>query len=246
MSFTPNYFVDPEPWLTISFGSGAPILAALTKIDGVSTEHTFKDQKAKEKSGSANVFSGTKWDKPKLTFTATDADDFDDLRALWDLMKPVPGQGTGGATTPTPTPGQTFAIGSPAKADTSAASTGAASTITDPTDKTAAKSKDPDPGPRPPTIAVHHPLLAWHEIFACALTKWEGPTHTDTNGMEVVITIVADKPAVPAGTGTMAPPAPGSQFVGGAAGNAGGSGTGGTATPQEKIDTNAGGTAAGT
>ena len=93
--FEPNFFDDDqrEPWTVIRFGSGAPIKAALTKINGVSTKHKWKEQKSKEKSGSVNVFSGTEWGHPELTFEAVDEEDFDDLRALWDLMKPVPGQG---------------------------------------------------------------------------------------------------------------------------------------------------------
>jgi hypothetical protein len=247
--FEPNFFDDDqrEPWTKISFGNGAPVKAALTKIDGVSTKHTWKEQKSKETSGSVNTFSGTKYGHPKLTFTAVDEEDFDDLRALWNLMKPVPGQGTG-APAATPAPGQTFAIGSPAKGS-SAGSSSSSSTTTE-TDTSSKKTDAKDnPGPRPPTIAVSYPLLLWHDITACALEEWEGPTPTDSNGMEVVITIIPDKPPVPAGVGAMAAPAPGSQFS--ASGGAGAGGTGGatggsTGGGSGSITTNANAGAAGT
>ena len=36
--------------------------------------------------------------------------------------------------------------------------------------------------------------------------KWEGPEPTETCGLKVVITMIADKPPQQAATGTMAPP----------------------------------------
>jgi len=256
-AFTPNFFIERGPWTVITFGSGAPVKAALTKIDGVSTKHTWKEQKSKETSGSVNTFSGTKYGHPKLTFTAADAADFDDLRALWDLMKPVPGvAGTGTPPAATPAPGQTFAIGSPPnKGDSSSSSSSTGNTV-DNTSATKTTEKKDDPGPRPPTIAVDYPGLKWHDITACALEEWEGPTPTEENGLELVITIIPDKPAVKAGTGAMAaapPAAPGSQFTSNAgASGASAAGAGGGAAPSagaggpQSITTNAQQSAAGT
>jgi len=241
-----------KPWTVITFGNGAPVKAALTEIDGVSTEHTWKEQKSKETSGSTNVYAGAKYDKPKLTFLCADGDGYtaeecqDDLWALWQLMKPVPGQGTG-TPAATPAPGQTFAIGSPAKGSSAGSSSSSTTTETDSSSSKKTDAKD-NPGPRPPTIAVSYPSLAWHEITACALAKWEGPYLTDTNATRVVITIIPDKPQVPAGVGAMADQAPGSQFSargGAGAGNTGGA-TGGSPGGSGSITTNAQAGAAGT
>lgn len=250
MTFSPNFFIDREPWTIITFGSGAPIRAALVEINDVSTEDQWKKHKSKETSGELASFEGTTWSDPKLVFEGTDDRDFDDLRALWDLLAPVPGL-TGGSGTATPAPGQTFAIGSPAKGSTGGSTGGSSSTSSTAGGATAAggsntsststaeekKDKKENVGPRPPTVPVTYPLLAWHGILAVARKKWEGPYPTDTNGLRVTLTLIADKPPRPAGTGAMKPADPGSQFVGGAGGNPGNAGgasggnAGGSATP---------------
>lgn len=228
----PNFFTNRAPWLNITFGGSFTPRAALTAINGVSTEDKWQKQASKETSGSVAVFQGTTWGDVELTFLGTEDADFDDLRTLWDLLAPKPGQGTGTGTTTTP--GQTFAIGSPAKGQ-AAPTAPTASNFNIPNNEPA---KTPSVGPRPPTISVQYPLLAWHGITAVARAKWEGPTPTDTNGLEVKLKLIADKPPTPAGTGAMSPASPGSQYAIGSGGAPG-------STPQDGINKNAATGAAG-
>ncbi len=232
----PNWFTDREPWLRIRFG-GQLARAALTKVNGLSTKDEWKKQKSKEASGQTKVFSGTTVGDPKLTFLATTADEYAWILEHWEQLKPVPG--LGGSSGGTPAAGvPAFALGSPAGkgGTTPAAPSTTTKTVPDPAaDKADAtkssSSSTPDPGPRPPTISVEYPWLLLHGITAVARAEWEGPTATETNGVEVTITYSAQDPPKPAGTGTMAPAAPGSQFAigspagpGGAAAPAGGGG----------------------
>ncbi len=246
MSFSPNPFAPDgrAPWLVIGFGGVVLRKVSLTKINGVSTKHEWKEQKSKETSGSVNTFSGTKYGHPKLTFEAASEEDFDELSALFDRMKPVPGQGgTGSTGTPSPTLGTpaSFAIGSAAGkggATAPAAPGGGA----DAPEKPASSSSTPNPGPRPPTISVQYPSLARHGILACALEEWVDVGFTATNSYEVEITIIPDKPPTPAGAGAMAPPAPGSQFSAGGGGGAGAPGGAGGDPVGKAAAAGAGGT----
>lgn len=224
----PDPFVERGPWSIIGFG-GVPLTkVALTKINGVSVKHKWTEQRSKETSGSSNTFGGTSWSHPKLTLEATESADFAEIRALYERMKPVPGQG-GTGTTGTPAP--QLGIGSPAgPGGASAAPAGGTSTpFTTPAPgtkpaKDASSSSTPNPGPRPPTISVQHPQLAAVEIFACALEEWVELGLNATNGYEVEITIIPDKPPTPAGAGTMAPAKDGAQFAIGSAAGPGGAG----------------------
>lgn len=222
----PNFFTDRLPWQDIYF-AGQRVLAALTEINDVSTEDAWQKQKSKETSGAVAVFQGTTWGDFSLTFEATDSADFDDLRILWKLLAPNPSKGTGTGTVKIPT--QVLVVGSPSATD---------SVITPSTDFVIPNnepSKIPSVGPRPPTISVQHPILAWHGITAAARKKWEGPTPTATNGVRVKITMIADKPPRLAGTGAMGPPQPSSRYTG----------TTQISAPQDSINKNAAAGAAG-
>jgi len=230
--FTPNPFAPDgrDPWTVIGFGGVELRRLALTKINGISTKHKWTEQKSKEQSGSTNVFGGTTLSHPKLTFTGTEAADFDELRALWERMKPIPGQG-GTGTTGKATP--QLSIGSPAgpSGGSSSGGSGSSSTFTTPApgtkpEKDASSSSTPNPGPRPPTISVQYPGLLWHGITACALEEWEGPYLNDDGALESTLTIIPDQPPSPAGAGAMAPAKPGDKYAigGGGAGGAGGGG----------------------
>ena len=243
--------------LQIRFG-GVLALAALTKIDGVKTTDTWKEQKSKETSGSVNSFSGTKYGHPKMTFVATTPAEWVWIAMLWNLLAPVPGLGQVSTTMPTPgtAPQQVSAIGSaPAAAaptaqslldaaQTAYANVGAAAApSSDTTGSSSSGSTTPDPGPRPPTISVQYWALAFHGITAVAREEWDGPYFTDTNGVEVHITFIADKPPVPAGAGAMAPPPttpPGQQYQANPLPGAGGSAAG--ASPTSTASAGAAGT----
>lgn len=222
MSNEPNP-LDPAtrgPWTRIYHG-GILCRAALTKIDGVSTEHAWKDQQSKETSGRVWSFTGTTRSKFKCDYVCTTPDEYAWLQAHWEMLKPVPGSNGGAGVTPkAPTGGTQYAApadtkpgavgspSSPAKADAVDAGTSASTT----------KSSTPNPGPRPPTIAVDYPSLLRHGVTAVAAGKWEDKGFTETLGYEVEIEYVPQDPPKPAGGGALAPATPvaqGQQFSGG-------------------------------
>jgi len=214
-SQSPNPFRDIGPWNTLGV-AGRLVKALLVEVNGVSTKDEWKAQKSKETNGQVWVFSGTTVDKPKLTLEACDAEDFDDLGDLWNVLKPVPGF-TGSATPAAPTGGQQFTGAAQSKGDASSSSSGGTvNTVADPAAKASTSSSTPNPGPRPPTVSVQNAILAWHGITAIARGEWEGPMVTETNSWRVVITVVPQEQPKPAGVGAMTPAAPGSQFTGGA------------------------------
>ncbi len=242
-----NPFDDLAPWNRIRLGGMLFDELRLVEIDGVSTKDEWKEQKSKESSGKVYVFAGTTVDKPKLTLEACDRAAFVELRRIWDLLKPVPGQG--GTVPAAKTPSQTFAIGSPAAPGSSGstAPTGQGGVFTVPSGSTStgsssSSSSTDNPGPRPPTIRVENEILKWHGITAIARGQWDGPRPTPTNSWRVVLTVVPQQPPTPAGAGAMAPPSPGSQFAIGSPAGANGSG----ATPQDAIAKDAAQGAAGT
>jgi hypothetical protein len=215
----PNPFRDIGPWCEVLIG-GNLIKASLTKINGVSTKDEWKKQKSKESSGSTKVFAGTTVGDPKLTFTAVDEDEFDDLRDFWDLLAPKPGQGGTGAPA-APTGGTQYtaaaqprgeAVGSPPAASASTDTTSSADASSSSSSSSASKD---NPGPRPPTVSIQNEILRWHGITSIARGEWEGPTPTETRGWEVVLTVVPQDPPKPAGAGAMAPAKPGDKFSGG-------------------------------
>jgi len=219
----PNPYDDVRPWNTIGFG-GIPILPLLVKIGDVKVTDEWKAQKSKETSGQTWVFSGTTVAKPKLTLEAPDKASFDDLRRLWDQLKPVPGQGGGSSTSASSTAAApTAAVGSPASSSSQSAeqllaqAQRALAALNNPTQppaggsasgsSTTSSAATSNPGPRPATISVQNEILAWHGITAIARGEWEGPTPTETNSWQVVLTVVPQEPPRPAGVGAMAPAA---------------------------------------
>jgi len=227
VSNEPNPFLDRSPWLRITFG-GQLARAGLTKIDGVSTEDEWKEQTSKETSGRIWVFAGTKRGKPKLTFICWDDDSYAWLQEHWEMLKPVPNLGGGPSSVPVaPTGGTQYAAAAQVKPG-NVGSPPALSKAGDFDIPDNAPTKVASVGPKPPTISVDYPSLARHNITALARAKWTDVGFTETNGYEVDIEYVAQDPPKLAGTGALAPakPAsPGSQFVGGGAAQAPGTGS---------------------
>jgi hypothetical protein len=213
----PNPFRDPAPWNTVRIG-GRLIKATLTKINGIKLEDEWKVQKSKETSGSVAVFNGTKiLEAIELTFEAVGEEDFDDLGDLWNLLAPKPGTG-GTVGTPAPTGGNQFSGGVVTPKGNAASPSASTTAGTVDTSGGAAKSSSsstPNPGPRPPTLIIENAILTYLGVTAIARKAWEGPKCTATNSWEVVLTLIQNKPPVPAGVGAQAPPKPGSQFSGG-------------------------------
>ena len=104
MSF-PNPWDAPEFYQTVKIG-GRPIKANLVEIDGISVEDDWTVQRPLGSSGATNVFKGTKPAGPcKLTFEAVTAEEFDDLRELFEMMRPKPGMGAAGTGSTVGSPG---------------------------------------------------------------------------------------------------------------------------------------------
>lgn len=247
MSPFPNYFRNRSPWLDIRFG-GRLVKAALVEINGIATKDEWKKQKSKETSGQVNVFAGTTWSDPKFTFEAVDAGDFDDLRRLWELLAPVPG--LGGTSLPAGVPSGYVSggpVGSPPASNAAASGTVgvAVGGKTGSKDGWPGGPGIPDPGPRPPTVTVQYPPLAWHGITAVARASWEGPIFTATGSIRHIITFVAEKPPKLAGAGAMTPAKDiGSQYA--TAGGTPPADGAATPTPQAQVNKNARAGAAGT
>ena len=228
MSDFPSFFADRPAWLNIGFG-GQPMRAALVEINGLSTEDEWQKSKSKETSGAVAKFCGSTWGDPELTFECVDAAEERELRRLWDLLAPVPGQATATTQAPATSEAQTYGIGSPSKSGSSGSSTGGLGTgaaaggdFKIPGNE---QTKAPSVGPRPPTISVQYLPLLWHGITAVARKKWEGPIITETNAVRHKLTFIADKPPKPAGTGAMAPAKPdAAQYSLGGTGDGGSSG----------------------
>src|SRR5690606_3568534 len=60
-------------------------------------------------------------------------------------------------------------------------------------------------GPRPPTLPIDNPLLAFIGVTAIARKKWKGPYNTETNSWRVDLTVIQNKPPTPAGVGQQSP-----------------------------------------
>lgn len=200
----PNFFTDgPEPWYTVTIG-GLQLRCALTKIDGNKIEADWHEQKPTGKSGASYVFKGMKPAGPfKMTLEATEADDFTDLRALYEMMGPAPAQGGGGTAPNTTLPAATNkALGG----GTAGGGAGLSATGGGSTSSTSATST-PNPGPRPPTLSVENAFFAWHAITQISMKEWDGPKITATNSIEVVVTVIPSSPPTAAAVGTQGPKA---------------------------------------
>lgn len=192
--------------------------------DGLEIEDEWNVQRPVGSSGAVAVFKGTKVAE-SITFflESTTAEEFDDLRDLWDMFAPKATSGTGTAA---PTLGSTYGIGSPAAKDTPAGgATPPAGGFTIPSGTKGGTSTDADGfpnskaagnvGPRPPTVTVEFELAKFIGVLAVARKKWKGPKNTDTNSWRVELTVIQNKPPTPAGVGQQSA-AKGSQFTQGA------------------------------
>ena len=203
----PNPFRDPVPYNRVRIG-GHLILAVLTEFSGVKVEDGWKVDKSKSTSGGAAKFTGTKLVGGEkgivLNFKACDAAAYDDLWFVYDLLKPIPGQG--GGTTATASTGQTSGVGSPPASTTSSASsafTAAQSSFGAGADK---KTADPDPGPRPPTLPIEFAPCANVGVFAVARASWEEKYDKTDLSWDIEIGLIVDTPTTQAGAGVMAAP----------------------------------------
>lgn len=219
MSF-PNPWDAPEFYQRVIIG-GRPVKANLVEIDGISVEDDWTVQRPLGSSGATNVFKGTKPAGPcKLTFEAVSAEEFDDLRELFELMRPKPGSGAAGTGATKGQPGSAaYAKGyvnhssnsNPAPTVTAddllksakaalaqlqaggpaAASPAAAGPI----------ASILSPGPKPPTLSIENGYLNYHGITAISRKSWDGPKPTPTNSFRVVVEVVLQKAPIKAAVG---------------------------------------------
>lgn len=221
----PNYYDDPRPWWEVRLG-GVLLECPLVAIDGIEIEDEYNVQRPIGQSGAVAVFKGTKLvEGITLSFEGENRASFSALRGLWDLLAPKPG--TGGGTGTTAGSQYTAAASSPNGTTTPTAPTAPASTLpatgTGGTGSTASgdgwpknSSASPYPGPKPPTLTIDNPLLAWIGVVAVSRKKWKGPYWREGAGSwRVDVTFIQSKPPTPANVGAQSP-AKGAAFTGGA------------------------------
>lgn len=205
----PNFFRDPKAFNRVKIG-GRLVLAVLRKVNGITLEADWQAQKATGTSGPTWVFKGMNAAGPHgLEFLCADApgctaaEQYDDLRDLYERFGPVK-QSTGtGAAAPKAGDPYTKNGTQPANADAGGVIPASGTT---PTDKDGfPKSTGTNPGPKPPTLSIENGFVNYHYTTACSLKKWDGPYPTETNGITVTIEIIPQKAPVNAGTGVAAP-----------------------------------------
>lgn len=208
---SPNPYRDPRPWYTVVLG-GRTIKAPLTKYNGLKIEDEWKADKSKNTSGHTPKFGGTKGiENIVLTFRACDADDFDDIGDLYNLMAPVPGSQFTSAPTTTTTTGAISGVGAVGATPTSGTvdpNTGKA----DPDNafgaaSTATATPEPNPGPRPPTLPIQNAVCAFHGVFAVARKSFELVYLDADNSWECHLGLIQDEPPRPIAAGAMQSPA---------------------------------------
>ena len=219
MSF-PNPWDAPDFYQRVIIG-GRPVKANLVEIDGISVEDDWTVQRPLGSSGATNVFKGTKPAGPcKLTFEAVSAEEFDDLRELYELMRPKPGQGAAGQGATTGSPGS--AAYGKGYVNQSSNSNPAPTVTADDLLKSAQAALKQlqaggpaaasptaagpiasilSPGPKPPTLSIENGYLNYHGITAISRKSWDGPKPTPTNSFRVVVEVVLQKAPIKAAVG---------------------------------------------
>lgn len=88
----PNPYRFPDEWGRVEF-SGLVVKALLVAVNGVELEDEWDVQRGIGTTGAVTIWRGTKpVENIVLTFEAPDEATFDDLYAIWDLLKPKPRQ----------------------------------------------------------------------------------------------------------------------------------------------------------
>lgn len=210
-----NPYREPGPWGEVKIG-GRLIVAHLVAIDGAEIEDEYNVQRPIGQSGAVAVFKGTKIaELITLTFEGYDEASFDDLWTLWEMMRPVPGTGGG---TGTPKGSQFYQAPTKGQVDGTTQQLPPGSGL--PTNTTADgwpknATASPNPGPRPPTLTIENPALAWIGVTAISRKKWKGPYwRAEVGSWRVDLTVIQAKPPTPANVGAQ-PPA-GAQYAGAA------------------------------
>jgi hypothetical protein len=203
----PNFFTDPAAFNRVKIG-GQLLKAVLIEVSGIKLEADWTAQKATGTSGPTWVFKGMNAAGPhSLKFKcgngggSTAAEQYDDLRALYERFGPVK-QSTGGPAAKVGDP-YTKNGTAPANADAGGVIPSGATT---PTDSSGfPKSSGTNPGPKPPTLSIENGFVNYLGTTACSLKSWDGPNPTDTASITVTIEIIPQKAPVKAGTGVAAP-----------------------------------------
>jgi len=232
MSF-PNPWDNREFFERVTIG-GRPIKASLVKVNGCKIEDDWQVQRPLGSSGATNVFKGTKPAGPAtLTFRIAgdtiDAlrDEWDDLRAVYEMLAPKPGTSQAGQGNTTGSPGSA-AYGKGYVHQSTNDNPAPTVTADDllkqaqeeqgkqeeieirkvELDRKLAQDNMKSPGPKPPTLSIENGYLNYVGITAISRKSWEGPTPDETNGQIVNIEVVLQRAPVKAAVGAASPTAP--------------------------------------
>jgi hypothetical protein len=240
MSF-PNPWDSPEFFQRVKIG-GRLVKANLTEIDGNKIEHEWAVQRPLGSSGATNVYMGAKPAGPaELTFViAGDSieqlrEEWDDMRALFEMIGPKPGssnsgqgnttgspgsaaynkgyihQSTNDNPAPTPTADDLLKQAQAALAQLQAGGPAAAApTAAGPV------ASILSPGPKPPTLSFENGYFNYVGITAISIQSWDGPKPTATNAQIVKVSCVLQKAPVKAAVGaasTQTPNNPGQKSI---------------------------------
>lgn len=225
----PNPWNNPDFFSRVKIG-GRPILANLVAVNGNKIEDDWNEQRATGSNSATYVFRGTKPAGPaKLTFEAVSPEEFDDLRAVYEMLAPKAGYGTNGNGSTQGSPGsaaygrQFVRASSPntpqvnaspsaeillaqAQQALQALQSGAADPAVTATPSTPVSLLTP--GPKPPTLSIENGYLNYVGMTAISRKSWEGPNCTPTNSFQVIIEVVPQREPTKAAVGPAAPKTP--------------------------------------
>lgn len=207
----PNPYVDPTPWASLRIGGllicnpEDPLSPQLISITGLKLEDKYNVQRPIGQSFAVAVFTGTGLlEGPEITIEAPTKEAFDALWDIWQLMAPSPAAVAAAQFT------QVAVV----PASTANDGVGGASTSELPPEDDGA-DKDgwpksppgPNPGPKPPTLSIECPQMAWLGMHACSRRTWEGPIwRPEAGSWRVVLGVIQARNPAKAAVGQQGAP----------------------------------------
>lgn len=214
----PNPYVDPSPWGSLRIGGvlicnpDDPLSPQVISYEGLVLEDEYNVQRPIGKSFAVAVFKGTKLlEGPVITIEAPTKEAFSMLWALWQLMAPSPAeiraaQWADSAVVPAATAGD--GVG------------GASTSTVPPEDDGADKDGWPrsppgfNPGPKPPTLTIECPQMAWLGMHSCSRRTWEGPIwRPEAGSWRVKLGVIQARNPANAAVGAQSPATGGAAYT---------------------------------